>query len=217
MAQNEYGEMDEKSCRICFEDGKKEGLISPCACTGSGRYVHNRCLLRWLATEPERGHSCTVCLEKLATDQNAVIEIISKGPKLFGQISYFDTPWQVGIALCQLYLLLCMIYIYKVPHVMIEQVSRGMVIGNQTVFVVFGLKPWSVRNKKTYLRLLSETNEIWYVFILYIISFLASFHTPWGGILAVNMMSTQVLLYHHGVLEQINKNIGVAFVNRPIR
>ena len=215
MAQ--YAACEEKTCRICFEDGKKEGLISPCVCTGSGRYVHNTCLLRWLDAEPERGRACTVCLEELATGQNAMIEHISKGPKIIGELRYFDTLWQIGIALCQLYTLLWITYFYKAPYMIIEQVSRGLIVGNQTVFVLFGLQPWAIRNKKAYMRLMGEMNETWYIFVLYTIAMLASFHTPWGGILVVNVVSTQILEYHHRMLEEINKNIGVAFVDRPIQ
>ncbi len=213
MAQHDYS-TEEKLCRICFEDGKREGLISPCVCSGSGRYVHNTCLLRWLNTEPERGRSCTVCLEELATSTFTSIETIQKGPKVFGELRYFDTLCQVGISSCQLYLLIWLIHFYKAPNHMIDQISGRIILGNQTVFLVFGLKPWSIRNKKAYLRLLSETNESWYVVFLYALTLVACFHTPWGGILAVNLISTQVLAYHHSLLEQINKNIGVAFVNR---
>lgn len=210
----ECGAFEEKSCRICFEDGRKEGLISPCVCTGSGRYVHNACLTRWLELEPERGRSCSVCLEELATGQNGTFEVISKGPKMIGELRYFDTLWQVGIAFCQLYLLLWLTYFYKAPYYAIEEISRGMVVGNQVVFVLFGLRPWTIHHKRVYLRLLSESNESWYVAFLYIFSLLAGFHTPWGGILVINVISTQVLTYHHMVLEQVNKNIGVTFVDR---
>ena len=205
---------EEKACRICFEDGKKDRLISPCVCTGSGRYVHNTCLLRWLSMEPERGRSCSVCLEELATGQNGTLEVISKGPKILGELRYFDTLWQIGIAFCQLYLLLWLSYFYKSPYSVIDQVSRGMIVGNQTVFVLFGMKPWAVHNKRMYVRLLGESNETWCVIFLYLISLLAGFHTPWGGILVVNVISTQVMAYHHIILDQINKNIGVVFVDR---
>lgn len=210
-----FTERDEKLCRICFEGGQKEGLISPCACTGSGQYVHNTCLLRWLALEPERGLSCTVCLEELATGQTGTLEIISKGPKVVGNLCYFDTLWQVGVSCCQLYILLWLTYFYKMPYSVIEQTSLGMIVGNQTVFFFFGFKPWAVQHKKTYCRHLSASNETWFVLTVYMIALLSGIHTPWGGILVINVISTQALEYHHRILEDINKNIGVVFVNRP--
>lgn len=37
-----------KTCRYCFSDDEPEDLIDPCACTGSSRYVHQKCLITWL-------------------------------------------------------------------------------------------------------------------------------------------------------------------------
>jgi hypothetical protein len=51
-------------CRICF-DGKGRGpLYSPCACTGSVKYIHSYCLLRWVDTMPETdAHpTCELCM-----------------------------------------------------------------------------------------------------------------------------------------------------------
>ena len=48
-------------CRICYEGG--EGLIAPCLCTGSSKWVHRRCLDNWRATrhnEQSFTH-CTTC------------------------------------------------------------------------------------------------------------------------------------------------------------
>eukprot|EP00930_Biecheleria_cincta_P070642 TRINITY_DN58278_c0_g1_i1.p1 TRINITY_DN58278_c0_g1~~TRINITY_DN58278_c0_g1_i1.p1 ORF type:complete len:362 (+),score=36.36 TRINITY_DN58278_c0_g1_i1:86-1171(+) len=35
----------DRECRLCFEGG--EGLIAPCACAGSTRWVHRACLNQW--------------------------------------------------------------------------------------------------------------------------------------------------------------------------
>lgn len=38
-------------CRICLEEGNdfsETGLIAPCYCAGSVRYVHFRCLSDWI-------------------------------------------------------------------------------------------------------------------------------------------------------------------------
>lgn len=52
------------TCRICF-DGKSRGpLYSPCACTGSVKYIHSHCLLRWVDTMPESDThpTCELCM-----------------------------------------------------------------------------------------------------------------------------------------------------------
>lgn len=56
------------SCRVCFEDCvDKLELVSPCACTGTQRFVHLRCLRRWQDSvqkrnaADERAYRCSVC------------------------------------------------------------------------------------------------------------------------------------------------------------
>ena len=34
-------------CRICFEDGVVEQLISPCSCDGTSKWIHESCLQKW--------------------------------------------------------------------------------------------------------------------------------------------------------------------------
>ena len=36
-----------KKCRICLDDESKGELIAPCACDGTTKYVHSKCLNRW--------------------------------------------------------------------------------------------------------------------------------------------------------------------------
>ena len=35
-------------CRVCFSDSVKDLLISPCLCRGSVKYIHIKCLTKWL-------------------------------------------------------------------------------------------------------------------------------------------------------------------------
>ena len=43
---------EELTCRICGEGGTPDDpLFHPCRCTGSIRYIHEPCLLKWLATK----------------------------------------------------------------------------------------------------------------------------------------------------------------------
>lgn len=36
-----------ETCRICLENSQTSTLISPCKCTGSQKYVHKACLMKW--------------------------------------------------------------------------------------------------------------------------------------------------------------------------
>uniref|UniRef100_A0A0E0APR4 RING-CH-type domain-containing protein n=1 Tax=Oryza glumipatula TaxID=40148 RepID=A0A0E0APR4_9ORYZ len=62
----EEEEEEEEQCRICrvpAEAGRP--LRHPCACRGSIRFVHDDCLLRWLATR--RTSHCEVCKRLIST------------------------------------------------------------------------------------------------------------------------------------------------------
>lgn len=50
----------EKLCRICLDDESQGTLIAPCKCTGSTKYAHEECLLKWFFKSSNK--SCEVCL-----------------------------------------------------------------------------------------------------------------------------------------------------------
>jgi len=47
----EFTENLVKQCRYCLEEGD---LISPCKCTGSSEFVHQKCLILWLKKRQEQ-------------------------------------------------------------------------------------------------------------------------------------------------------------------
>ena len=61
---------DEKICRICM-DNEVNGMIAPCRCNGSAKYVHRECLDRWRNEHPD-GPSfkrCGTCNFEYILDQ----------------------------------------------------------------------------------------------------------------------------------------------------
>ncbi|CAG9865411.1 unnamed protein product [Phyllotreta striolata] len=46
-------------CRICYDNDKEEGLISPCDCKGTVGFVHQSCLENWLAAS--NSTKCELC------------------------------------------------------------------------------------------------------------------------------------------------------------
>ena len=53
--------LKEKLCRICFEDGQAEDIISPCSCKGSAKYVHSECLKAWLVKSGKASQNISIC------------------------------------------------------------------------------------------------------------------------------------------------------------
>ena len=49
-------------CRICLgEEEENNKLISPCACSGSIKYIHSKCVKTWLELNPQKT-KCELCL-----------------------------------------------------------------------------------------------------------------------------------------------------------
>lgn len=56
-------ESDDISCRICLEPASRNEVIAPCACRGSQKWVHRKCLDTWRTSREDRAFSkCTECL-----------------------------------------------------------------------------------------------------------------------------------------------------------
>ena len=52
------------TCRICMEEEPIDSpsMVAPCACSGSVRYVHRRCLAVWISTNPAKNlRGCSTC------------------------------------------------------------------------------------------------------------------------------------------------------------
>ena len=67
-------------CRFCLIDEETilNPLISPCKCTGSGKYVHKICLSKWRKTDLRQNQdvSCPVCLANYDENLVSYMEII---------------------------------------------------------------------------------------------------------------------------------------------
>jgi len=47
-------------CRICLNDGSEEHLISVCKCTGSVKYIHFKCLQKWVISKILIKYNCNL-------------------------------------------------------------------------------------------------------------------------------------------------------------
>lgn len=62
-------------CRICYDNEETEDnkLIRPCKCKGTQRWIHEKCLLRWLnvnINNPEKRDYCDICKYKFKIRDN---------------------------------------------------------------------------------------------------------------------------------------------------
>lgn len=57
-------QVNEKSCRICYEPESNEDIIiEPCECSGSMKYVHEKCLKTWILSQNKKPttYICDIC------------------------------------------------------------------------------------------------------------------------------------------------------------
>ena len=65
---------DSKLCRICLGGDNSTSLITPCACTGSQKYVHEECLKTWLLRKSDDElNRCELCKQEF----NMLFEVTS--------------------------------------------------------------------------------------------------------------------------------------------
>jgi len=74
-AENQ-GEERTGLCRFCFTGSECGRLIEPCACSGSQRFVHKKCLRRWWRvsyhTRGQRETTCRVCHVKYSYESSRI-------------------------------------------------------------------------------------------------------------------------------------------------
>jgi len=88
------------SCRICFES---EGpLYTPCRCDGSIKYIHEKCLLKWVLVTDRS--ACELCKETYAFDYNRPLEKDS----VLGPLRHYflvNPSWHIA-AFCSLIIII---------------------------------------------------------------------------------------------------------------
>jgi E3 ubiquitin-protein ligase DOA10 len=50
-------------CRCCKEPDYRHNLMSPCACSGSLKYIHRNCLRQWMEMSSD-SRTCNICKTK---------------------------------------------------------------------------------------------------------------------------------------------------------
>ena len=58
--------VEEMTCRLCWGDEDDGPLVQPCACRGSGKWIHQHCLEQWRRTSPreDAAYRCGQCMDE---------------------------------------------------------------------------------------------------------------------------------------------------------
>ena len=93
------------SCRICLSETEQRDMISPCACSGTNKYVHRKCLNEWVthSTRRDAGSLCPNCLQEYEFQKPTLCEwITEKSKAVFSCLYSFHTFLAIGIMLTDL-------------------------------------------------------------------------------------------------------------------
>ena len=136
--------MGEPQCRFCLDDTETPDnpLISPCACTGSVRYVHHLCLRRWTLARPATAHLCPIC-KALYT-----LEVLPTGVT----VAFLDNCAIIGTVI-----------IYASPRSQIREVHLVF----QAVYFAAVTNVFSVRDHRLYARQLQPYYAMAYLLLLH--------------------------------------------------
>ncbi len=93
------------TCRICLSETEQRDMISPCACSGTNKYVHRKCLNEWVthSTRRDAGSLCPNCLQEYEFQKPTLCEwITEKSKAVFSCLYSFHTFLAIGIMLTDL-------------------------------------------------------------------------------------------------------------------
>jgi hypothetical protein len=95
-----------KVCRICLEDDPKQGLIAPCKCKGTSKWVHRECLETWRQERLLASIQCSVCKFEYELDLSGEWSIDEQTTcQLFGIFVLVWLQLILGVTLTQLYII----------------------------------------------------------------------------------------------------------------
>ena len=57
-AGNSDCDQEQRLCWICYDAEESSGLVSPCSCKGSVRWVHSQCLVHWFTKNIQGERAC---------------------------------------------------------------------------------------------------------------------------------------------------------------
>ncbi|AYV83207.1 MAG: hypothetical protein Hyperionvirus5_13 [Hyperionvirus sp.] len=57
-----------KCCRVCYGENNRKGLIVPCNCKGTIKYIHRECLDLSRLVSPEANLKCSICKKTFILD-----------------------------------------------------------------------------------------------------------------------------------------------------
>lgn len=199
-------------CRFCLETDVLENLISPCLCSGSSKYVHNECLMRWYTTEPARGTRCNTCLTEYDREGSHSIENIYL-PHVFIAVKINHPLFLIVL----FHWILILTFNTTRPILFFVNSTTFytwyQVINHLFVFYELSGLLYNIKNKLMYGRMWLTRDRLALLFLhSYLLATLPE--TVWVGGIAAEYCSCLYFYTHYKILEEINRNYTFRFLSR---
>jgi hypothetical protein len=194
-------------CKYCLESSLegRDQFISPCDCTGSVKYVHYSCFIRWIILAPEdRKSLCPICNYTYNINPLDDLELIPESPPLF--LSKLSHPF--------LSLVVSHVLFYLVIA-SIEPLSFNkkceIYMKNQytfySIWLIVFLRSISIKNKALYLHTLLYSYRSYFI-VCHIACLILFWNIPVYFFITGPITSSLLQVYwieHVNILTQVNK------------
>ena len=167
----------EGTCRFCFCSAPLNKLISPCVCEGSMKYVHSKCLERWMSAGFQRhveqlGESnfyvypCEVCKAGIKFERRRSINFFKSLAKITRKCLFSFRHFIKFSFHCALLAFVCLRTDNTVRSIMLVFKQKAIfstyldLYHNLVVFISFYLLSSDIKKYYTRLILNSKTSEL---------------------------------------------------------
>ena len=204
------GEADQEKamCRFCLNSRNTTSnpLITPCECNGSLRYVHLRCLNKWMLFNPNRVvTNCELCLHPFLTLDHPSLEIIPVQQNYSTFILRY--PFLLSLTTHYAWLIHTTALSTNPRHIYLDP---SIYIFYQWLFQIlyFGIlgSQWDVKNMRLYLHELNSKNSFLFVFLHLSLILGIYNHYPVAGPL-MNIYINIFWRWHTTLLERVNERL----------
>lgn len=200
-------------CRFCLEDDLQQNLIAPCVCTGSGRYVHSKCVYQWYTHNPSKGLTCQVCQTRLATRNSHTVE---KHPfegtlywKMIERPAFFVNSFH--------WLFYCLSVVIDASSRKGLPFSNGIYMTMQVLYHIymFYIMYWcikSIQSKRAYWMYWYRTSRIM-IPLAHCFFIAALHHQKILGGLSADICLMYYSMEHVEILDTMNRNVRIEFIS----
>eukprot|EP00111_Clytia_hemisphaerica_P004076 TCONS_00011670-protein len=148
----------ERTCRICLDNIDQGDLIAPCKCSGSTKYAHESCMLKWFFKSSKK--SCEVCLGN--------VNVKPIGFKPFQEWRLPDSGCDFIVYLFGLYFLIMIVFTGMITWIATQGCIAPVCVTLYTVCAVavfyFFYCCGCVEYSRRYWRALLSVNKVWRIY-----------------------------------------------------